>query len=218
MPLSWLDIFLIAVMFISGFLAMLRGLTREVLSIMAWAVAAVATYYVWPQYKDEVRQYFQAQMPQIVADVALASVIFIIVLIIVSLITVRIADRVLDSSVGALDRTLGFIFGLGRGLILVVILYLFYSWLVPKSDQPQWIKEARSLPIIEQTGEMIVSLLPENPADVIPNKSFNEQLGPEKQKAAVGPARSGVDRRNDYGSGERRKLNQLMESSQFRRN
>ena len=214
MPLSWLDIFLVAVMFISGLLAMLRGLTREVLSIMAWALAAVATYYVWPQYKDEVRQYVE---PQILADVALATGIFIIVLIIVSLITVRVADRVLDSSVGALDRTLGFIFGLGRGLILVVILYLFYSWLVPKEDQPQWIKEARSLPIIEQTGDMIVSLLPENPGDIIPNKSRDESSLPAKQKTTAS-SRASAKTRQDYGSGERRGLNQLMESSQFQRN
>jgi len=214
MPLSWLDIFLVAVMFISGLLAMLRGLTREVLSIMAWALAAVSTYYVWPQYKDEVRQYVE---PQILADVALATGIFIIVLIIVSLITVRVADRVLDSSVGALDRTLGFIFGLGRGLILVVILYLFYSWLVPKEDQPQWIKEARSLPIIEQTGDMIVSLLPENPGDIIPNKSRDESSLPAKQKTTAS-SRASAKTRQDYGSGERRGLNQLMESSQFQRN
>ena len=170
---------------------MLRGLTREVLSIMAWALAAVATYYVWPQYKDEVRQYVE---PQILADVALATGIFIIVLIIVSLITVRVADRVLDSSVGALDRTLGFIFGLGRGLILVVILYLFYSWLVPKEDQPQWIKEARSLPIIEQTGDMIVSLLPENPGDIIPNKSREESRRPAKQKTTASSGSSAKTR------------------------
>ncbi|GBF25403.1 colicin V production protein [bacterium MnTg02] len=214
MPLSWLDIFLVAVMFISGLLAMLRGLTREVLSIMAWALAAVSTYYVWPQYKDEVRQYVE---PQILADVALATGIFIIVLIVVSLITVRVADRVLDSSVGALDRTLGFIFGLGRGLILVVILYLFYSWLVPKEDQPQWIKEARSLPIIEQTGDMIVSLLPENPGDIIPNKSRDESSLPAKQKTTAS-SRASAKTRQDYGSGERRGLNQLMESSQFQRN
>jgi len=35
-------------------------------------------------------------------------------LLIVSIITARISDMVLDSRVGALDRTLGFLFGLGR--------------------------------------------------------------------------------------------------------
>ena len=40
MPISWLDVILIIIMLVSGFLAMVRGFTREVLSIFSWAVAA----------------------------------------------------------------------------------------------------------------------------------------------------------------------------------
>ena len=46
---------------------------------------------------------------------------------------------VLDSRVGALDRTLGFLFGLGRGLIIVVIAYMFFDWLVPDRSKPDWV-------------------------------------------------------------------------------
>ena len=41
---------------------------------------------------------------------------------------------VLDSRIGALDRTLGFLFGLGRGLIIVVVAFLFFAWLVPRAQ------------------------------------------------------------------------------------
>ena len=51
-----------------------------------------------------------------------------------SIITVRISDMMLDSRVGALDRTLGFLFGLGRGLIIVVVAFLFFAWLVPDAQ------------------------------------------------------------------------------------
>ena len=149
MPFSWLDIILAAIMLISGFLAMLRGLTREVLSILSWAVAALATLYFFPKYQAEARVYIE---PALLADAVLAGSIFLVVLIIVSLITVRISDGVLDSRIGALDRTLGFVFGLARGLVLVVIAYLFFTWLVPEDTQPQWIRDARSLPILKQTG------------------------------------------------------------------
>ena len=57
--------------------------------------------------------------------------VFLITLLIVSIITVRISDMILDSRIGALDRTLGFLFGLGRGLIIVVVAFLFFAWLVP---------------------------------------------------------------------------------------
>lgn len=214
MPISWLDAILILIMVISGFLAMLRGLTREVLSIMSWAMAAVATLYIWPQYKDEVRQYTD---PPIIAEVALAAAIFIVVLIVVSLITMRLSDRVLDSRVGALDRSLGFVFGLARGLILVVIAYLFFSWLVPKENQPKWILEARSLPIIEQTGNVIVSLLPENPADVIP-KSLEGGVLQDKKSSLKSPTILANFGKNGYAVVERREMKQSLESVSASRN
>jgi membrane protein required for colicin V production len=165
MPVSWLDIILASIMLISGFLAMLRGITREVLSILSWALAAVATLFFFPKYQAQAHAYVE---PPLLADAILAGGIFLVVLIIVSLITVRISDGVLDSRIGALDRSLGFVFGLARGLVLVVIAYLFFTWLVPEDSQPQWIRDARTLPILKKTGAGIVSLLPEDPAAAIP--------------------------------------------------
>ena len=59
-----------------------------------------------------------------------AAVIFLITLIVVSYITMRIADFIIDSRVGALDRTLGFVFGAARGILLLVVALLFFNWLV----------------------------------------------------------------------------------------
>jgi len=175
MPISWLDIILASIMLISGFLAMLRGLTREVLSILSWAVAAVATLFFFPKYQAQAQVYIE---PALLADAVLAGGIFLVVLIVVSLITVRISDGVLDSRIGALDRTLGFVFGLARGLVLVVIAYLFFTWLVPEDTQPPWIQNARSLPILKQTGAGIVSLLPEDPASAIPGINRDQGATP----------------------------------------
>jgi membrane protein required for colicin V production len=163
MPIQWLDVILILIMLISAFLAMLRGLTREMLSIMSWALAALAALFFYQLYRERVRQLIE---PQMLADAVLIIVVFVIVLIVVSLITVRLSNRVLDSRVGALDRTLGFVFGLVRGLILVVIAYELIAAIVPKESLPRWVTEARSLPVIESTGRAIISLLPDNPASI----------------------------------------------------
>jgi membrane protein required for colicin V production len=163
MPFQWLDVILVLIMLISGGLAMLRGLTREMLSIMSWALAAVAALFVYPIYRDRIRNLIQ---PDILADGVLITTVFVIVLILVSLITVRLSDRVLDSRVGAVDRTLGFIFGLVRGLILVVIAYELLIAIMPKETLPGWVTEARALPVIESTGRAIISLLPDNPTSI----------------------------------------------------
>jgi len=190
MPLTGLDIALAVIMLVSGFLAMVRGLTREVLSIVSWAVAAIVPLYLyfykpdlWLSMLQYILQYFDRRP---YADLLLGGIIFLIVLIIVGLICARISDTVLDSRVGALDRTLGFIFGLARGFALVVIAYYIFSGFVLPENQPQWISKARSLPVLVQTGDAIASLLPENPAEHLPGGP-SEAEEPRKDQDNVPP-------------------------------
>ena len=134
MKFQILDFILVAIMLISGLLALARGFTREVLSLVAWGLAALAAYFAIKQKNimDLALPHFEKP---VMAQIAVAAVAFILVLIIVSVISVKISDRVVDSSVGAFDRTLGFFYGLARGLILVAIAYLFYGWLLPPEKQ-----------------------------------------------------------------------------------
>jgi len=164
MPISWLDIILIVIMLISAFLAMVRGFTREVLSIFSWAMAAVAALYLTPRYYEVLLPYIDNPS---IAQIAFAAGVFIITLIIVSLITFRISDKVLDSRVGALDRTLGFVFGLARGFLLVAIVFILFTALA--RDQPDWVRNARSYPILQRTQVAIESLLPMQPEEYLPS-------------------------------------------------
>ena len=130
MPITLLDFLLLGVMLISGLLAMIRGFMREILSIAAWGTAAVATLYCYSKLAAD--REVQLHLSDIVATgVDRRRRVFLVTLLIVSVITVRISDMILDSRVGALDRTLGFLFGLGRGLMIVVVAFLFFAWLVP---------------------------------------------------------------------------------------
>jgi membrane protein required for colicin V production len=160
MPVTLLDIVLLAVMLISGLLAMIRGFMREVLSIASWAAAAGLTIYAFPKLVPQAKQYFASDM---VATAVVVGGVFLGTLIIVSIFTIKISDMVLDSRVGALDRTLGFLFGLARGLIIMVVAFLFFVWLVPEKSQPSWVKDAKSRVVLNGTGEWLKSLLPDDP-------------------------------------------------------
>ena len=165
MPITLLDIILLAVMLISGLLAMIRGFMREILSIAAWGVAALVTLYAYsPRCCRLAKQYFNSDM---VAAGVTAGGVFLGTLLIVSIITARISDMVLDSRVGALDRTLGFLFGLGRGLIIVVVAFLFFAWLVPDRSQPEWVRSAKSKVVLQNTGQWLMSMLPDDPESTI---------------------------------------------------
>jgi membrane protein required for colicin V production len=167
MPITLLDIVLIVVMLISGLLAMVRGFMREVLSIIAWVLAAGATLYAYAKLLPFAKQYFNND---IVAAVAVVGGVFLVTLLVVSIVTVRISDMVLDSRVGALDRTLGFLFGLGRGLVIVVVAFLFFTWLVPDRSQPEWVRSAKSRIVLTGTGQWLMSMLPEDPESTILKK------------------------------------------------
>ena len=84
-----------------------------------------------------------------IAQIAFAAGVFILTLIVVSLITFRISDSVLDSRVGALDRTFGFIFGLARGFLLVAIVFILFTALA--RDEPTWVRNAQSYAILQKT-------------------------------------------------------------------
>lgn len=163
MPITIFDGLLIAIMLFSGLLAMLRGFSREVLSIGSWIAAAVAAFYLHKRLSPLVYQYTQSiSDSQIIADIAAAAIVFLVALVIVSLLTMKIADVIVDSRVGALDRSLGFVFGAVRGLLLVVVPLMFYNWLVPDEEkQPTWIASAKSKPMLESIGDSIVQLLPD---------------------------------------------------------
>ena len=160
-PLTYLDLALVAMMIVSGLLAMYRGFTREVLSILSWIAAAAAVlYFVFYQkpLAEQLAQQFSA--PLIVAQVAGGALVFLIILIVVHLITARISDSILDSNVGMIDRILGFAFGVVRGFVLIVIPFMFYEAFYPEpSTQFPWVREARSLPYLKSTGNTFRTVL-----------------------------------------------------------
>lgn len=223
MVITGLDFIVIAVMLVSALLAMVRGLTREVLSIASWVVAAAATLFFFPRYQEDVRALLQ---PSWLADIALAVGIFVVTLIIVSFITMRISDFILDSRIGALDRTLGFIFGLFRGFLLVVIAYMFLDWLVPPENQPTWVREARSAPILLQTGNAIIGMLPEDPErailDRIRDRTGEETDGDGQSTPSTDDAQQGEDTTGSiapsqqdqgYQRSDRQGMEQLLQST-----
>ncbi len=188
MPITILDLALLAVMLVSGLLAMVRGFMREVLSIAAWGAAALVTLLAFSKLLPTAKSYFNNDT---VASVVVIAGVFVGTLIIVSMITVRISDMILDSRIGALDRTLGFLFGLARGLLIVVVAFLFFSWLVPDKQRPDWVTGAKSRLVLQGTGDWLMALLPDDPENTIlkrfkKNKTDDEQIDAEPAAPGAG--------------------------------
>jgi membrane protein required for colicin V production len=145
------------ILLISGIFAYGRGLVREVLSLLAWVGAVAATYYGM----DLVRPYARQLLPWKAAADAIAGIaLFVLVLLILTLITGRVARIVNQSQFGPIDRSLGFLYGVARGAVIVCVAYLVAGWIVPPAQQPGWVKEARLRPLVERGASEIMRLVP----------------------------------------------------------
>jgi membrane protein required for colicin V production len=160
LPVNAFDLVVIAVLLISAVIAFFRGFVHEILAIAAWAGAALAALYGLPYLQPVAREHIPLTWA---ADAAAAAAIFLVVLLVLALITRSLSQRVQSSSLGALDRSLGFVFGLGRGAFVVAVGFVVLAWLWPEpDDRPGWIQEARSLPLVESGATLVRSLIPES--------------------------------------------------------
>jgi membrane protein required for colicin V production len=161
MPITILDLIVLGVVAISALLAAVRGFTREVLAIASWVTAAVVAWLFHPQLLPIAQQYIPNKTVALVGAIA---GLFLVTLVVVSLVTSRISDFVLDSRIGALDRTLGFIFGAARGLLLCIVGYLLFAALVPEKmqDNYPWLRDSRSKPLLEESGKSLLAMLPQD--------------------------------------------------------
>lgn len=171
MPISLLDLIVLGVVLVSALLAAVRGLTREVLAIASWVVAAVAALMLHSQLVPIAKEHIANPTVALVVTIA---AIFLVTLIIVSFITIRLSDLVLDSRIGVVDRSLGFLFGAARGVLICIIGFVFFNWLVPEKMQPEWSKTARMRPFLQDSGDQLMGMLPEDPEGLI-SKYRNKQ-------------------------------------------
>jgi membrane protein required for colicin V production len=115
-----------------------------------------------------------------IAIVGSAAVVFLIALIVISFITMKIADFIIDSRIGALDRTLGFLFGAARGILLLVVAVAFWNWLVDADHRPGWVNNAKSKPFLDSMVVKLQSVLPEEFAQMVRTSVMDKVLPPSE--------------------------------------
>ncbi len=161
-PVNPIDILVAAVLLLSAILAFSRGAVREILGVGAWVGAAFATVYGFPHLRPFARELIESQL---IADAAAALVLFVVALILLVVTSQVIAGRIQGSRLGPLDRSLGFIFGLARGAVLICLAYLLFVWAMAPEDRPPWIAKAKTMPYIVKGAKAIRSVVPDEVED-----------------------------------------------------
>ena len=153
--LNPLDIAVLVVLLISALMAFARGFVREVLSVAAWIGAALATLWLFPIAAPFMRGHVETRY---VADGITILAVFTTALIVFSIVTHTVSTRVQESSLSAVDRSLGFAFGIVRGAALLSLAYMFATWLWP--EPPVWLREAKARPFLAAGADTLRDLLP----------------------------------------------------------
>ncbi|HHN73538.1 MAG TPA: CvpA family protein [Thermopetrobacter sp.] len=210
MPFTYFDIGVIVITLFSALFAVMRGFTREVFSLLAWVAAAAAAW--WSIGMDDLVAIARGYVADDKLALAVtAGVVFLVTLVVLSLLFARLSDMVSESVIGTLDRTLGLVFGVARGILLVTVIYIFYIWWAPARGDESWLRGARTLPLINATAEMVIGFLPQDIAGVISDNMARRASAAEG--AGNGGAGTGAGQ-PDYGRGDRSRLENLIESQQ----
>jgi membrane protein required for colicin V production len=156
--MNWVDVIVLTIVAFSGMLGFLSGLVREVLGLAAWIGAGIAAWYFFPELQGVARQ--QITNPDIADPVAFGGV-FLLVLIVLSLVARAFGKLIRGSALGGLDRTLGLVYGLARGGVLLIAVYVIVGIAEPVDHWPVQVLEARTLPSIYLGAVWITGRIPD---------------------------------------------------------
>jgi membrane protein required for colicin V production len=159
LPAYIVDIIVIAVIALSALFAFIRGFLREILSIGAWVAAGLATWFGLPVLRPFGRQYIEIEL---IADVATGVVIFVVILVVASIISHFLTKGVRESALGPLDRSLGLLFGVFRGALIVCFALLIFDNFYAPENRPDWLKDARTLPVVQAGADILRGLVPQS--------------------------------------------------------
>ncbi|MEJ0024501.1 MAG: CvpA family protein [Rhizomicrobium sp.] len=155
---SFVDLLVVLVILGSAAYAAWRGFVSETLGIVAWAAAAFASLYLGPWVG---RLALSLIATAWIATIVGYAIVFVAIFIPIQFASHRFSEGVKRSPVGPLDRVLGATFGIVRGLAILGIAYLVFTAFVPIHSQPRWLTEARSLPMIQSSAEVLLALVPD---------------------------------------------------------
>lgn len=154
-----IDFTFVGLVALSACIGLIRGFTKEVLSLLSWIGAVTATLMFWPLAQHVARQYIQHPM---LADGATILALFILFLVLFSLISYFLSNLVRQSVLGGIDRSLGMLFGVLRGALVICLMEMFVSCFVTRLQHPDILKTSRFSPVIYRGSDALFSFLPYN--------------------------------------------------------
>jgi len=133
--MAWVDIAILATISMSMLISIIRGLMREVLSLLAWVIAFV----VATAFAGDLATVLEGHVSLSPSLRLWASflIVFIVTLLVSGTLNFIILKLMAKTGLSGTDRALGSLFGLLRGLLIIQILVLL-AGITPFPQDPWW--------------------------------------------------------------------------------
>ena len=151
--LTALDYIYIIVVLVSTVWATIRGGVYETIATLSWVVAAVAARFASPILDGWLQNWFKLSESTVGTLVASYFIVFFVILISVGFFNQKLRDKIQNSIMNVTDHTLGVIFGIVRGIVVMGFVYWGALWYYSDAPRlPRWLDMARTRPIMQVTA------------------------------------------------------------------
>ena len=214
--MSAFDLIVIAAVAFAALIGLWLGVVRMLLSIGGWVGAAAVTIYGFPYVRPLARDLIEGAF---LSDLAAGGAIFIVTLVLLTMLSHAIAERVRGSVFGAVDRSVGLVFGLSLGVLVTSAGFLFIEGMLNEERPPAWVQSSKTAPVLGWSARRILSVVPrewrEAAGAAEPRRPTPAETGKAAEKLMTPAPQTGAPKTKlGYGKSERREMDRLFNANQ----
>ena len=207
------DIIILVLILISALFAFFRGFSLELLSISVWIISFFGSY----AYGNNLVNFFNKIVNNILISTAISYVVvFLIIFVIFSFLTRKFSVFIKDSYVGLIDKSLGFVFGILRGYVIVSLCFFLFDYFY-NGKRLEFIDNSKIIPVVKITNNEIFRLLKidnkysENLSDEIKKKS--DLLFEKSIDSKLRIKKNSKNQENIYNESGRKNIENIIENN-----
>lgn len=173
--LTLLDYGVLLIFFVSCLIAVMRGITREFLGLTGWVISFFIANHASPQIVGQINDTLDLGG---LGEALSWGLPFAISVVAWFLIASMIAPGLAQGVLGRFDRWLGILFGLARGTLVVLIIFIII--ILPEGEDalPDYIKKSQSTPLMSYTAYHLSGFLPEQLGEkIVDSLSYRPDFG-----------------------------------------
>lgn len=132
--MNWIDIIILCVIGLSALVSLLRGFVKEALSLISWICACFVASQFYYHIADYLTYFDNGYIRNIIAVI----VLFITTMIVCSVVRYIICEIIHHAGLSTIDRILGTVFGVLRGILIVTAILFCCDTFTSLSQSLMW--------------------------------------------------------------------------------